>query len=107
MCGSTFRQQEPALIIRVSAIRSEFCLRFVEGDANGRRGRAATERSVPALKNKETVFQFYPGHIWRQKHSKYHYHYAYMPYARVVGRNGGYELEVDGVADRLEVVKVR
>lgn len=59
------------------------------------------------FKNKETVFQFYAGHIWRQKHYKYHYHYAYMPYARVVRRNGEYELEVDGMADRVEVVKVR
>ena len=39
--------------------------------------------------------------------NNYHYHYAYMPYARVVERNGGYELEVDGMSDGVEVVKVR
>jgi hypothetical protein len=63
--------------------------------------------SFRGFKNRDTVFQFFAGHTWRQKHYKYHYHYAYMPHARVVVRNGAYELEVDGMSDSVEVTKVR
>jgi hypothetical protein len=63
--------------------------------------------SFRGFKNRETVFQFFGGHLWRQKQYKYHYYYAYMPHARVVDRNGGFELEVDGMSDSVEVVRVR
>ena len=57
--------------------------------------------------NRETVFEFVGGGKWRQSAYKYHYHYAYMPSARVVSRDGAYHLEVDGMSDSVEVVQHR
>ncbi|MDP5239917.1 hypothetical protein Q9Q94_10255 [Uliginosibacterium sp. 31-16] len=64
--------------------------------------------SFKGFKNRDTLFEFRGNAgIWRQKEYKYLYHYAYMPYAKVVQRNGGYYLEVEGMDDSVEVVKVR
>jgi hypothetical protein len=57
--------------------------------------------------NRETVFEFYGGGKWRQNEYKYNYYYAYMPFAKVVDRGGAYYLEVDGMSDSVEVVRVR
>lgn len=63
--------------------------------------------SFRGFKNRDTVFEFHGGHTWRQKEYKYNYHYAYMPRAKVVDDHGGYRLEVDGMSDSVEVVRVR
>ena len=57
--------------------------------------------------NRDTVFEFVGGSKWRQSVYKYHYHYAYMPSAKVVNRDGGYHLEVEGIDDSVEVVQHR
>lgn len=57
--------------------------------------------------NRETIFEFYGGGKWRQNEYKYNYHYAYMPYAKVVDSGGRNQLEVDGMSDSVEVVRVR
>ena len=57
--------------------------------------------------DRETVFEFHGGGKWRQNESKYNYHYAYMPHARVVDDHGGCRLEVDGMGESVEVVPVR
>jgi hypothetical protein len=63
--------------------------------------------SFKGFHNRETVFQFYGGGTWRQNEYRYHYHYAYMPRARVINRDGRTLLEVDGIADTVEVRRVR
>lgn len=46
------------------------------------------------FKDRETVFE-------------YQYHYAYMPRAKVIDRGGAYYLQVDGIAESVQVVRVR
>lgn len=50
-----------------------------------------------------TRFTFQGGETWKQVAYAYHYHYAYMPHARVVEDGGRFWLEVERVAERLEV----
>ncbi len=57
--------------------------------------------------DRETVFEFYGGGKWRQNEYKYNYYYAYMPYAKVMDDAGGCQLEVEGMNDTVEVVRVR
>jgi hypothetical protein len=57
--------------------------------------------------NRETVFEFHGGGIWRQNEYRYQYQYAYMPNARVVDEGGRYMLYVDGMDEPVEVKRVR
>jgi hypothetical protein len=58
--------------------------------------------------NRDTLFEFYGRHgKWRQNEYRYHYHYAYMPRAKVLETGRGYEIEVEGMNDRVQVVRVR
>ena len=57
--------------------------------------------------DRNTLFEFTGGAIWRQSEYKYQYQYAYMPYARVVQRDGSYYLEVEGMDDSVQVVRAR
>jgi len=63
--------------------------------------------SFKGFYNMDTFFEFHSGGKWRQKEYKYYYHYAYMPRAKIVDRNGRYYLEVDGMNDCVEVVRIR
>ncbi len=65
------------------------------------------KESFRGFHNRDTVFEFYGGGKWRQNEYKYFYYYAYMPQARVVDDQGGYRLEVDGMGESVEVVRVR
>ncbi|MGW8169866.1 MAG: hypothetical protein ACWGHH_07680 [Sulfurovaceae bacterium] len=62
--------------------------------------------SFKGFKNRDTVFQFYGGRSWKQNEYKYYYHYAYMPYAKVVDNGGRYYLEVEGMNEKVEVKRV-
>ena len=55
------------------------------------------------FKDTGTVFEFYGGRKWKQAVYKYHYHYAYMPQAKVVQEGGRYTLLVEGMNDSVEV----
>lgn len=59
--------------------------------------------SFRGFKDRDTVFEFFAGRRWRQAEYKYLYHYAYMPWAKVVEEGGRYVLHVDGVPDTVEV----
>jgi hypothetical protein len=59
------------------------------------------------FKDRETVFEFFGGGKWRQNEYKYQYHYAYKPRAKVIDRSGAYYLQVDGIAESVQVVRVR
>jgi hypothetical protein len=56
--------------------------------------------------NTETVFEFYSGSKWRQNEYKYNYHYACGASAKVVDDRGRYRLEVEGMNDTVEVVRI-
>jgi hypothetical protein len=62
--------------------------------------------SFYGFKDRHTLFDFVGGGRWRQNESRYQYHYAYMPHARVVDDDGRYMLYADGVDDPVEVVRV-
>jgi hypothetical protein len=57
--------------------------------------------------NRDTLFEFYGGGIWRQAEYKYNYYYSYMPNAKVVSRDGGYYIELEQMNDSVRVVRVR
>ena len=63
--------------------------------------------SFRGFRNRDTTFEFRSGGKWRQKHYKYHYHYAYMPHAVVIEDRNGCHLQVEGVSEKVEVVRVR
>ena len=62
--------------------------------------------SFKGFKNRDVIFEFYGGHKWRQAEYKYYYHYAYMPRAKVIQDKGRYILEVEGMTDSVEVLRV-
>ena len=59
--------------------------------------------SFKGFKNRDTTFQFYGGGTWIQATYLYHYHYAYMPKAKVTNEGGLFYLEVEGINEILEV----
>ena len=59
--------------------------------------------SFRGFKNRDTTFEFQGGKTWRQAVYRYHYHYAYMPRAKVVQEGGRYMLYVEGMIDPVEV----
>lgn len=63
--------------------------------------------SFQGFHNRDTIFEFQGGGKWRQNEYKYCYHYAYMPLAKVVERQGAYYLEVEGMNDSVQVVHYR
>ncbi len=58
------------------------------------------------FKNRDVIFEFYGGRKWRQAEYKYNYHYAYMPRAKIIQDGGRYILEVEGMPDTVEVLRV-
>jgi len=71
---------------------------IVEGQLKG---------AFKGFKDRETVFEFFGGGKWRQNEYKYHYHYSYMPRAKVIDRGGASYLQVDGLDESVQVVRVR
>ncbi|MGN8063335.1 hypothetical protein ACTJK4_16925 [Ralstonia sp. 22111] len=67
------------------------------------RGQLAGE--FTGFSDQGTVFEFFGGGRWRQARYFYHYHYAFMPRARVEREGGRHMLYVDGVGQAIEVVR--
>jgi len=63
--------------------------------------------SFRGFKDRDTVFEFTDGSMWKQNEYKYNYHYSYRPQAKIVERNSRYFIEVDGMNDTVEVVKIK
>lgn len=51
----------------------------------------------------DSYYTLVNGQVWQQVHSKYGYHYAYRPTARVLRDGAKYFLQVDGVNEMVEV----
>lgn len=58
------------------------------------------------FKDDKTIFEFMNGQKWRQIEYRYHYHYAYMPKAKILYDNGRYFLEVNGLSQLVQVMRV-
>lgn len=54
-----------------------------------------------------TLFSFTNGQVWQQASYAYTYTYMYMPRVRVYQTSTGYEMLVDGMSSRLQVVRLR
>lgn len=55
----------------------------------------------------ETIFKMMNGQIWQQSSYAYLYHYAYSPQVIIYKSSGGYIMKVDGVAETINVVKLK
>jgi hypothetical protein len=55
----------------------------------------------------ETIFRLQNGQIWQQARYAYRYHYAYIPRVTIIQSNGRYIMQVEGIDDTLEVVRIR
>jgi len=55
----------------------------------------------------DTVFRLQNGQIWQQASYAYRYHYAYAPRVTIIPVGGGHELVVDGVSQRVRVMRLR
>lgn len=55
----------------------------------------------------ETVFQLANGQIWQQADFAFAYHYSYSPDVLIVRLNGQFFMQVEGVRDRIRVVRLR
>jgi len=64
------------------------------------------EGSFTGFNNTDTVFKFVGGNRWRQAEYNYYYHYAYMPDAKVIYKNGSYFLLVEGIEETVEVISI-
>lgn len=51
----------------------------------------------------ETIFKLQNGQIWQQASYAYTYHYAYNPKVTIYKVSGGYEMEVDGISNKIKV----
>jgi hypothetical protein len=59
------------------------------------------------FKDTGTVFEFVTGRTWKQAAYKYHYHYAYMPRAKIIQEGSRYLLQVEGMNDSVEVRRMQ
>lgn len=55
----------------------------------------------------ETVFRLQNGQIWQQSSYAYHYSYLYSPNVVIMRLRGGYEMQVEGVGQRIGVHRLR
>ncbi len=51
----------------------------------------------------ETIFKLQNGQIWQQSSYAYYYHYAYSPGVLIYKTSSGYEMQVDGVTNKIKV----
>ena len=55
----------------------------------------------------ETIFKLENGQIWKQASYAYMYSYKYRPKVLIFRTEGGYEMKVDGVSNRIRVTRLR
>ena len=55
----------------------------------------------------ETIFKLTNGQIWQQSSYAYTYSYKYRPNVMIISINGGFELKVEGIDQRIRVVRIK
>lgn len=54
-----------------------------------------------------TIFPLQNGQVWQQATYAYRYHYAYMPRVTIHREGSRYLMQVEGVRDSIEVIRIR
>lgn len=57
--------------------------------------------------NGETIFKLTNGQIWQQVSYAYTYSYKYQPKVLIFHSGGGYEMQVEGIEQRIRVHRLR
>jgi len=55
----------------------------------------------------ETIFKLENGQIWQQANYAYMYTYKYRPRVLIFRTHRGYEMQVEGVHNRIRVIRIR
>jgi hypothetical protein len=55
----------------------------------------------------ETIFKLTNGQIWQQSSYAYTYSYKYRPTVMIFRSAGGYQLQVEGMTDRISVIRIK
>jgi hypothetical protein len=55
----------------------------------------------------ETIFKLANGQIWQQSSYAYTYSYKYRPNVLIFSNSGGFQLQVEGMDQRITVVRIR
>ena len=55
----------------------------------------------------ETIFKLINGQIWQQSSYAYTYSYKYRPKVLIFPSGGGFELQVEGIDQRIKVVRLK
>lgn len=55
----------------------------------------------------DTIFRLQNGQIWKQASYSYRYHHAFAPRVTIIPVGGRHEMMVDGIAQRVRVVRLR
>ena len=55
----------------------------------------------------ETIFKLTNGQIWQQSRYAYTYRYKYRPKVLIFRTNGGFELQVEGMDQRISVARIQ
>jgi hypothetical protein len=55
----------------------------------------------------ETIFKLQNGQIWQQASYAYHYSYKFSPKVLIFRTRSGYEMQVEGIASRIRVTRLR
>jgi hypothetical protein len=63
--------------------------------------------AIRGFHNRDTLFEFVNGQVWRQAEYKYLYQYLYMPSAQVVDSPEGIVIQIEGIDDTVRVLRVR
>lgn len=84
---------EVKLLTKTTSISSDVIETRIDGDFEGWEG--------------ETIFKFQNGQIWQQSSYAYHYHYSYNPKVIVFKTSNGYEMQVDGVASKIKIKRLK
>jgi hypothetical protein len=55
----------------------------------------------------ETIFKLANGQIWQQSSYAYTYSYKYRPNVMIFPSNGGFSMQVEGMEQRIQVVRIK
>ena len=63
--------------------------------------------AIRGFHDRDTLFEFSNGQIWRQAEYKYLYRYLYRPDAAVLDGPGGMVIQIRGIDESVRVRRVR
>jgi len=85
-----------------------------KSEPNSKAGRAPTAEIIESQIagefsgwDGETIFKLTNGQIWQQAAYAYTYSYKYRPKVLIFRTTGGYEMQVEGMDERIRVVRIK